>query len=442
MKKYFGTDGARGIANKELTNEFLYKTGRAIVKYLKKDRPTVVVGMDTRISSKMLQMSLMSGVIAEGGIVYDLGIVPTPAVAYIARKNNADIAVMISASHNPYEYNGVKLIGGDGYKLSDEIEEEIESIIDSIEGDEKSYDEIGEYRDGTDFKEDYVKHILAIPKHSLKGLKVGIDSGDGVMSYYAERIFKELGCEVKKIFSNGDGRHINEKSGSTCPEKVAELVLKEKLDFGVSFDGDADRVIFSDEKGNVLDGDHIIAYSAKNYLEEGKLNNDGVVTTTMSNMAFEEYLKENNIKLERADVGDRYVMEGMRKQDYVIGGEKSGHIIFLDHNTMGDGVQTAVIVADMLAARNEKASVIGEAYKDYPQVLVNANADDNLKKTFRENKNISLAIEKLHERHPNYRVLIRPSGTEKFVRIMLEGTDLEELKAEANTLKDVIEKEA
>lgn len=439
MKKYFGTDGARGIANKELTNEFAYKTGRAIVKYINKDKVRVLVGMDTRISSKMLQMSLMSGIIAEGGEAVDLGVIPTPGVAYLAVKNSADIAVMISASHNPYEYNGIKLIGGDGYKLSDKTEIEIETIIDNIESDEKAYDEIGEYVDGRCFDEDYKKHILSIPKNSFKGLKIGLDSGDGVMSYYAEELLTALGASVTSIYSEGNGRYINDESGSTCPEKIAQIVKDNNLDIGVAFDGDADRVIFADENGKVIDGDHIISYAALNYKKNGKLSGDGVVTTTMSNGAFEKHLIKNDIHLERADVGDRYVMQEMRKNQYLVGGEKSGHIIFLDKSTMGDGIQTAVTIIDMLIENEDKASKIGDAFTDYPQVLVNAKADNELKKNYKNNSTISAAIDELLTKHSDFRILIRPSGTEPFVRIMIEGNDIEAIKNEAENLKNIIE---
>ncbi len=440
MKKYFGTDGVRGIANTELTNEFAYKLARAVGKFIEGNK-RVVLGMDTRLSSPMFMASITAGLMAEGVEVDQVGVISTPGVAYITKTHGYGMGIMISASHNPYMYNGIKLIGADGYKLSDDEEIVIENMIDNLEAETYDGDKLGKVSIAKDLFNDYLIHLEGLAGDGFKGMKIAIDAGNGVMSEIAPKVFRELGAEVIKINCDSNGRYINDNTGSTAPEKIAKLTKDEDCDIGVAFDGDADRVIFADEDGNVLDGDHIICYGALCLKEEGRLSNNGVVTTSMSNGAFEKYLKDHEIELIRADVGDKYVMEAMRKNGMVLGGEKSGHIIFLDHLTMGDGLQTAIIILNMLKKRGEKASTIGKLYQDYPQVLVNADASDKIKKTYKENKNISKAIDNLLEKHPDYRILIRPSGTEKFVRIMIEGSPIGEIIVEANNLKAIIEKE-
>lgn len=440
MKKYFGTDGVRGIANTELTNEFAYRLGRAIGQYLDGNKK-VLVGMDTRLSSPMFMCSITAGLIAEGVNVDELGIISTPGVAYLTRMHGYGMGVMISASHNPYIYNGIKLIGADGFKLSDDQEIAIENICDNLGKETLDGDKIGKFNNAEKLINDYMVHLERLTEKGFKGLKIAIDAGNGVMSNIAPKVFEELGAKVISINCEGNGRYINDNTGSTCPEVVARLTKENVCDIGIAFDGDADRVIFSDENGNVLDGDHIIAYAAKKLKADGMLNNGGVVTTSMSNGAFEKHLNENDIKLFRADVGDKYVMEAMRQNGYILGGEQSGHIIFLEHLTMGDGLQTAILIVDMLQRSGEKSSVIGKQYTDYPQVLINANASDNLKKTYKENKNIQDAISKLIDENPDFRIIIRPSGTEKFVRIMIEGMDAEKILNEANNLKKIIEEE-
>ena len=441
MRKYFGTDGARGIANIELTNEFSYKLGRAIGIFLKKSNPVVMVGKDTRLSSPMLSFSLFAGLIAEGVNVIDLGIVPTPAVSYLTFNNKMDMGIMISASHNPYEFNGIKLIGSDGYKLPDEKEEEIEQIIDNISKEEKLGDQLGVFSDGSKYVEDYKKHIKSLAKNSFSGHKVCIDAGDGVMSYFAKDIFTELGAEVISICDEGNGRIINDNSGSTSPENVARIVKENQAFLGIAYDGDADRVIFSDENGDVIDGDHVISYAASNYKKDNKLTNNGCVVTIMSNYACEEFLNKNDITLYRTKVGDKYVMEKMVAENFKIGGEQSGHIIFLDHNRMGDGLQTSVLIMDMLISNSDASSQITKIYENYPQVLVNAKVSNEFKKTYESNKNVADAMNEIKNKLPKSRIIIRPSGTEPLVRIMIEGDDLNVITEEANKLKNIMERE-
>ncbi|MDO5716868.1 MAG: phosphoglucosamine mutase [Tissierellia bacterium] len=441
MKKYFGTDGVRGIANTELTNAFAYQCGRAMARYLEKKDAKIALGMDTRVSSPMLASALQSGLMAEGADVVFLGVVPTPAVAFLTREHSMDMGVMISASHNPFPYNGIKLINGDGFKLSDEEELKIEQIIDTLPTEEVWGKELGTYIDGRELVEDYLGHIKSLIPEGFQGMKVAVDAGDGVMSHIAPRLFKELGAEVHCIYCDGDGSKINNNSGSTCPEKVATLVKETNCDVGIAFDGDADRVIFADENGKVVDGDHVIAYAASAYASAGELEGNGVVTTTMSNQGFEDFLTEKGIHLVRADVGDKYVMEEMIRHGYVLGGEQSGHIIFLHHNTMGDGLQTAVLILRLLKILKEKASRVGSLFKDYPQVLVNAHAESTLKKTYLENPTIAKAIQDLKERHPDFRLLIRPSGTEPCIRVMIEGKEEELINREAEKIKNIIEGE-
>lgn len=440
MKKYFGTDGVRGIANTELTNGFAYKLARAVGQYLDTNKK-VIIGMDTRLSSPMFMSSITAGLIAEGVDVHQVGIISTPGVAYLTKKHGYGMGIMISASHNPYKYNGIKLIGPDGFKLSDDVEIAIENIADNLSDEVLDGDEIGKIVNAEELCEEYLMHLKNLVKQDFKGKKIAIDAGNGVMSAIAPRLFEELGAEVISVNCEGIGRYINDNTGSTCPQVVAELAKENGCDIGIAFDGDADRVIFSDEEGNVLDGDHIISCAAVQLKSEGALKNDGVVTTSMSNGAFERYLGENGIKLFRADVGDKYVMEAMRKKDYILGGEQSGHIIFLEHLTMGDGLQTAILIVDMLNRTGKKASTMRSQYADFPQVLINADASENLKRNYKENENIQSAISKLIDENPDFRIIIRPSGTEKFVRIMIEGMDEDKILSEANSLKAIIEKE-
>lgn len=447
MKKYFGTDGVRGIANTELTNTFAYQTGRAIVKRLREslpvggDRISIAVGRDTRLSGPMLMMALSAGVMAEGGDVLDLGVLSTPGVAFMTRFLGADMGVVISASHNPYPYNGIKLINREGYKLDDAEEAAIEEVIDGLDPETRDGEDIGSCRNCRADIEAYRRHILSLAGDGFAGMRIAIDAGDGVMSGFAEEIFKALGAETTVIYNDGNGRLINDNSGSTNPEKVGALVRATHSDIGVSFDGDADRVIFSDEHGEVIDGDHLIAYAAESMVAEGTLSGSGVVTTTMSNGAFERYLRSRGIALIRADVGDKYVMQEMVKNGLVLGGEQSGHIIFLQHHTMGDGLQTAVLAIAMLRRAGENASAITNLYRDDPQVLLNAKASADLKKSYRERPLIAEAIRHLETEHPECRLLIRPSGTENYIRVMVEGPDADVITREAEKIRNCIEKE-
>ncbi|MBP1926106.1 phosphoglucosamine mutase [Sedimentibacter acidaminivorans] len=444
MGKLFGTDGVRGIANKDLSAELSYKLGRIGGFFLTKGkkRPKMVVGMDTRISGDMLEGALSAGLNSAGIDVLYLGVLPTPAVACMIKILDADGGVMISASHNPVEYNGIKFFNNDGYKLTDEIENTIEEYILNnldIEYIPESGDVGRKIRIENPVRRymDFLKETIDV---DFAGLKVAVDCGNGAVYKAAPELLSELGAQVYVMHNDPNGININVNCGSTNTSEIEKLVLETGADVGLSFDGDADRLIAADENGHIVDGDHILAICGMHMKEKGKLKSNTIVGTVMTNMGLDICLKENNIEIIKTKVGDRYVLEEMIKGHHSIGGEQSGHIIFLDHNTTGDGLLTAIQILSVIKEKSTKLSKLASVMTVMPQVLVNAKVDKDKRNGYLEDEIIKNKIDEIEKYfHGNGRVLIRPSGTEPLVRVMIEGKNQEELNQYAKELADLIE---
>lgn len=445
MGRLFGTDGVRGVANKELTPELAFNLGKAGTHVLKKDneRPVVVIGKDTRISGDMLESALTAGILAVGGNVIRAGVIPTPAIAYLAKYYKADAGIVISASHNTFEYNGIKFFNGEGYKLDDDIEEEIEDIIiSSIDVNSHITGElIGRCLDASeDAAELYAAHLLETVDFRLDGIKVALDCANGASYRIAPKVYEALGAEVIVIGNEPNGININDGCGSTHPEKLSGLVQKTGAHVGLAFDGDADRLIVVDEKGNVIDGDRVIAICARMLKEQGRLAENKATVTVMSNIGFHKAMEESGIDVDVTGVGDRYVLEQMLKSGCVIGGEQSGHIIFREYTTTGDGILSSLQFMEAVLASGRKISEMASEIQIFPQVLVNARVKNENKKKYSNDPQIAAAIEEIEKKmEGNGRVLIRPSGTEPLVRVMIEGDDEVVLDQLARGLADLIE---
>ena len=443
MSRMFGTDGVRGIANTELTAELAYSLGRAGAFVLTEGthKPKILVAKDTRISGDMLEAALVAGILSVGAEAVILGVVPTPAVAHLTREYNADAGVMISASHNPVEYNGIKFFDGRGYKLSDELEDQIQAVIESnFEGVPSPVGgAVGRsYTEETALRE-YIDYAMSTIKTDLKGLRVALDCANGAAYKAAVKAFRALGARVYVINDNPDGNNINENCGSTHMEELMDYVVRKNCDIGFAFDGDADRCLAVDEKGNMINGDFLLTICAKALKEAGKLNDDTLVVTVMSNLGLDIAAKREGINLVKTKVGDRYVLEEMLKENYILGGEQSGHIIFLDHKSTGDGLVTALQIAAILKESGKTFSELAGVMKELPQVLVNAKVPNEKKNIYLEDKEIIDAINAVEAKLNGVgRVLIRPSGTEPLVRVMLEGENQEEINEMANSLVDLI----
>lgn len=444
MRKYFGTDGVRGIANTELTCDLAYKLGRAggYVLAQGKEKVKVIVGKDTRVSGDMLESALTAGLMSVGCDVITVGVIPTPGVAYLTKKYNADCGVVISASHNPVEYNGIKFFNKDGYKLDDELELNIEEYIDNIE--KVDYHPVGENVGKKihqyDAQRDYIDYLKSIINVDFKGLKIVLDCANGAAYKVAPIVFDELGASVVTINSEPDGNNINDKCGSTHPQSLQEAVLAHKADLGLAYDGDADRLIAVDENGNIVDGDHIMILSAIYLKKKNKLAQNTLVVTVMSNIGLTIAAKEHGIKLATTAVGDRYVLEEMKNSGYNLGGEQSGHMIFLDYNTTGDGVLSSLVLAQIVLEEEKKISDLAAVMTQYPQVLVNARIKNENKNRYMEYPEIKSEIERIEKLLDGCgRVLIRPSGTEPLVRVMLEGKEEGQIKELATNLANLIQ---
>lgn len=446
MGRLFGTDGVRGIANKELTPELAFNLGKAGAYILKKNEggPVVVIGKDTRVSGDMLENALTAGILAVGGNVIKAGVIPTPAVAYLARYYNADAGIVISASHNTFEYNGIKFFNGGGFKLDDLLEEKIEDIIiSSIDVNSHiTGEDIGKCLEaGENATELYAKNLIETADFRLDGKKVVLDCANGASYKVAPMVYEALGAEVVTIGDRPDGTNINDGCGSTHSEKLQAAVLKHHADIGLAFDGDADRLIAVDELGRVIDGDKTIAICAKMLKSAGRLKDDKVTVTVMSNIGFHKAMEEEGIKVDVTGVGDRYVLERMLETGCVIGGEQSGHIIFLEHTTTGDGILSSIQLVRAMLSSGKKLSELAEEIKIYPQVLVNAKINNDYKKTYMKDEEVAMAIAAIEAKmEGNGRVLIRPSGTEPLVRVMIEGSDTEQIRVLAEELAALIEK--
>lgn len=446
MGKYFGTDGVRGVANLELTPELAFRLGRCggyVLTNNKSDqRPKVIIGRDTRISGHMLEAALVAGLLSIGIEVMRLGVISTPGVAYLTRALGADAGVMISASHNPVKDNGIKFFGGDGFKLSDEKEAEIERLIDA-ENDELPRPVSGDIGVVMDYREGgqkYISYLKTTVKHRFEGLKVVLDCANGAVSSLAPQLFCDLGVDAVFLGNNPDGLNINEGCGSTHPEKLQQAVMENKANLGLSFDGDADRLIAVDEKGNIVDGDQILFILSSAMAKALKLKQNTVVSTVMSNIGFYKALEQAGIDAQQTKVGDRYVMEEMLKGNYNLGGEQSGHVIMLDYNTTGDGMLTAIQLLDVLKAEGKTLHELASKMRKYPQILVNIQVGDKTK--LDGNANVAAAVREVEEKlGDSGRVLVRPSGTEPIVRVMAEGPDEDELRAYVDQIVDVVKVE-
>jgi len=444
MGKYFGTDGVRGVANTELTSELAYKIGRCGGYVLTRTahQPKVVIGLDTRISGPMLEAALIAGLLSIGASVVRLGVVSTPAVAYLTKELGADAGVMISASHNPVEDNGIKFIAGDGFKLSDETELEIEALLDA-EKDELPRPvggDIGTVTTDEGAKQRYLDFLKTTVKGDFSGLKIVLDCANGAAYQLAPAIFRELGADVTTVGAEPDGRNINAGVGSTHPEYLREKVLEHGADLGLSFDGDADRLIAIDEKGEEVDGDYILCIVGDRLKREGKLAEDTIVTTVMANIGFFKGTESIGLKTAKTAVGDRYVMEEMRRGGYNLGGEQSGHVIFLDYITTGDGILTALQLVETVAASGKKLGELKGLMRKFPQKLVNVRVAD--KSLYNGNGAIEEAVKQVEaELGDNGRVLVRPSGTESLIRVMAEGPDKEQVEAYVDQIANVVKRE-
>lgn len=431
MGKYFGTDGVRGVAGADLSCELAMKLGRAAAFVLAGRtgrRPRILIGRDTRPSGEMLEAALTAGLCSVGADVESLGVLPTPAVAYLVGRYGADAGVVISASHNPMEFNGIKIFAGTGYKLPDEVENEIEAHIDADCRDIPLAvgEQVGRVCRRTDGLQDYVDHLYQAIGGSLAGLRICIDCANGASMEAAQQLFPRLGAQCTFLGVDPDGSKINDGVGSTHLEHLEQAVVEGGFDCGIAFDGDADRCLACDEKGRELDGDKIIALLALAMKRSGELNGDTAVVTVMSNLGFIRYMDSQGIRTDKTAVGDRYVLEDMRRNGYALGGEQSGHVILLHHATTGDGELTAGRLLRLLAESGQRMSQLNEVYRQYPQVLVNVAATAAQKSAYKEDEELAGYIESEQQKLMGMgRVLVRVSGTEPKIRVMVEGQDLE-----------------
>lgn len=447
MGRLFGTDGVRGIANKELTPELAFKIGQAGAYVLTEntgERPTILVGKDTRISGDILECALTAGLCSVGAKVVSAGVIPTPAIAYLVRECGFSAGVMISASHNPYEHNGIKYFSGSGYKLSDEIEARIEAII--LDGAEEvelpTHDKIGYCRTDKSLVDKYIDFAVSTTDIKLDGLKIAIDCANGASSVTAKTALEKLGAEVVVINDKPNGININAYCGSTHIDALSEFVKKSDIDAGLAFDGDADRVLAVDENGNLVDGDKIMAICALDMKSRGLLPDNTVVATVMSNLGFFKMGEKYGLNIKKTKVGDRYVLEEMLKCGHKIGGEQSGHVILIDQNTTGDGLVTGITLLSVVARSGESLSKLASVMEVYPQVLINATVKNEYKSEdkYMQFEEIKQKINELNEEFKDSgRVLIRPSGTEPLVRVMIEGQDIDLITKRAKELANLME---
>ena len=450
MGRYFGTDGIRGEANRELTVDKALRLGYALGYYLKNNNPNeekikVIMGSDTRISGYMLRSALTAGLTSMGIYIDFVGVIPTPGVAYITKIKNAKAGIMISASHNPAKDNGIKIFNSEGYKLSDEIENQIEDYMDNLDeilANPLAGDKVGKFKYAEDEYFQYKNYLTQCVEGNFKDIKIVLDTANGAAYRTAKDVFLDLRAELVVINDAPNGRNINVKCGSTHPEILAKVVVGYEADLGLAYDGDADRLIAVDKFGNVIDGDKIIGILALGMKQNGKLKNNKVVTTVMSNIGFEKYLKENNIELLRANVGDRYVLEKMIAEDVVIGGEQSGHIILKDYATTGDGVLSSLKLVEVIRDTGKDLHELVSAIKDAPQTLINVKVDNTKKNTWDKNPNITSFIDEANKKYKDeVRILVRKSGTEPLIRVMTEGDDRQLVHKLAEDIAKLIEKE-
>ena len=445
MARMFGTDGVRGVANEELTAELAFALGKAGATVLGKahKHPVFVIGKDTRISGDMLENALSAGILSVGGNVIRAGVIPTPGVAYLVRYYNADAGVVISASHNPFEFNGIKFFNGKGFKLDDAIEDEIQAVIESgFEGVEQGTGkELGSLKDEEEGAlKAYVDYLLSTVDIRLDGMKIVLDCANGASYKSTPAVYRALGADVTVIGGEPDGININDHIGSTHPELLQKKVVEVGADLGFAYDGDADRLISVDEKGQIVDGDKAMCICAEYLKARGELAENLVTATVMSNLGFHKYLDRKGIDVDITTVGDRYVLESMLKTGGIIGGEQSGHIIFLNHSTTGDGCLSSLQLISAVLASGKKLSELADPIGIYPQVLINAHVSNANKEAYKDDAEIMDAIAECEKKmEGNGRVLIRPSGTEPLVRVMLEGEEIDEITDMARDITALIE---
>jgi len=449
MKKYFGTDGIRRIANTELTPELVYKVAKAGAYALSKHTngtPTILIGRDTRLSGTLIESAMTAGFLSYGANVKHLGVIPTPGVAYLTKRLKADASVVISASHNTYDFNGVKYFSNKGMKIPDEIEEEIEEVMESGKLEELTAhsDKIGVAEDRQDLLEEYVFFFRKIFEENFENYNkenfiVGLDVANGATYKVAEQVFKKLDIKYEIISNEPNGININDNCGSTHLENLKKLVKEKNLSLGIAYDGDGDRCLAVDENGNEIDGDMLLAIFGAYLKEKGKLKKDTVVATIMSNLGLKKFAQNNNINFEETKVGDRYVLEKMLKEGYNLGGEQSGHIILLDYNPTGDGILTSLMLIQIMLEKQAKLSELCNVIKKYPQVLLNVKVNNDKKHNYEIDEEIQNEIKKLQDDFKdNGRVIVRASGTEPIIRVMIEGEDQKEIEEKAQKLGDLI----
>ena len=449
MRKYFGTDGIRRIANTELTPELVYKVAKAGAYVLSKNLnhvPTILIGRDTRLSGTLIESAMTAGFLSYGAKVKLLGVIPTPGVAYLTKKLKADASVVISASHNTYEFNGIKYFSNKGMKIHDEVEEQIEEILEAGNFDELTAhsSKIGtsEYRE--DLVDEYIYFLRKtfeenIEKNLKSDFSVAIDVANGATYKVAEKVFTKLGINFEIINNNPDGININENCGSTHLENLKKFVVNHKMSLGIAYDGDGDRCLAVDEEGNEIDGDTLLAIFGEYLKKRNKLKNNTIVSTIMSNLGLNKFAKEQDLDLKQTKVGDRYVLEEMLKNDYNLGGEQSGHIILLDYNPTGDGILTSLMLIQILLEENIKISKLCKIINKYPQVLINVKVNNDKKPLYKEDTEIQEEIKNLEaELQDNGRVIIRPSGTEPLIRVMIEGQNQKMIEEKATKLANLI----
>ena len=451
MRKYFGTDGIRRIANTELTPSLVYRVAKAGACALSKQTdhtPTILIGRDTRISGTLIESAMTAGFLSYGANVISLGIIPTPGVAYLTKKLKADASVVISASHNTYEFNGVKYFSNKGMKIPDELEEEIEAVMDSNELENKHTavnEKIGVAEVRTDLLDEYVYFFRKnfeeeFESFNSENFVVALDTANGATSVVADKVFTALGIKHYIMNNTPNGVNINENCGSTHLDMLKKYVVENNCNLGIAYDGDGDRCLAVDENGEEVDGDKILAIISNYMKEKGTLKKDTVVATVMSNLGLKKYAESNNMNLIQTKVGDRYVLEEMLKNGYNLGGEQSGHIIFLDYNPTGDGILTSLMLIRVMLEKQKKVSELSKIIQIYPQVLVNAKVSSSKKENYKEDPEIQQEINNLEKEFSgNGRVLIRPSGTEPLIRVMIEGENQNYIKQKAENLAKLIE---
>ncbi len=446
MGRLFGTDGVRGVANSELTPELAFNLGKAGGHVLgkSKDRPVFLIGKDTRLSGDMLEDALSAGIAAVGGNVIKVGVLPTPAIAYLVRVYGADAGVVISASHNPFEYNGIKFFNGEGFKLDDDIEDEIETIIlrDIDVNSHITGDKLGKCLNADDDAvHKYAKFLESTITEDISGIKLVLDCANGAAFKAAEMVYRDLGADITVIGNKPNGTNINARCGSTHPEMLQEEVVKKGAFLGLAFDGDADRLIAVDDKGRIIDGDKLICICARMLKDKGELNKDLVTATVMSNIGLHRHLEQMGCKVDVTGVGDRYVLERMLQTGCTIGGEQSGHIIFRNHTTTGDGIMSSLQLLQAVLLSGKKPSELSDEIEIFPQVLKNARVKNENKTKYSKDPDVVEMMRHIEEELADQgRVLIRPSGTEPLVRVMLEGTDVEHITDLAEELAKLITK--